>query len=89
MSVSEVLDAIQAWLVRPLFSIGNSSASLGNILLALVFIGAIWWFGNAAPGVAVAAGAVWLSVAAAARAVWRSRVIRNFILMVGCCSTIW
>ena len=47
MSVSEVLDAIQAWLVRPLFSIGNSSASLGNILLALVFIGAIWWFAGA------------------------------------------
>lgn len=38
----------------------------------LLCIGPIWWFGNAAPGVAVAAGAVWLSVATAARAVWRS-----------------
>ena len=41
-------------------------------VLILLCIGAIWWFGNAAPGVTVAAGAVWLSVAAAARAVWRS-----------------
>ena len=41
-------------------------------MLVLLCIGAVWWFGNAAPGVAVAAGAVWLSVAAAARAVWRS-----------------
>jgi hypothetical protein len=41
-------------------------------VLVLLCVGAIEGFGNAAPGVAVAAGAVWLSVAAAARAVWRS-----------------
>jgi len=41
-------------------------------VLVLLCVGAIWWFGNAARGVAIAAGAVWLSFAAAARAVWRS-----------------
>jgi hypothetical protein len=46
-------------------------------VLVLLCIGAIWWFGNAAPGVAVAAGAVGLAVAAAARAVWRSAVARQ------------
>ena len=41
-------------------------------VLVLLCIGAIWWFGNAAPGVAVAAGGAWLLIASAARAVWRS-----------------
>ncbi len=41
-------------------------------VLILLCIGAIWWFGNAAPGVALAAGVAWLSVAVAARAMWRS-----------------
>lgn len=41
-------------------------------VLVLLCIGAIWRFGNAAPGVAVAAGGVWLLIAGAVRAMWRS-----------------
>ncbi|MBS1132941.1 MAG: hypothetical protein H6R02_82 [Burkholderiaceae bacterium] len=41
-------------------------------VLVLLSIGAIWWFGDAAPGVAVAAGGVWLLIAGAVRGVWRS-----------------
>ncbi|WP_295641729.1 hypothetical protein [uncultured Methylibium sp.] len=41
-------------------------------VLILLCISAIWWFGNAAPGVALAAGGVWLFIAGAVRAVWRS-----------------
>jgi hypothetical protein len=38
-------------------------------VLVLLCIGAIWRFEDAAPGVAVAAGGIWLSAAAAVRAV--------------------
>jgi hypothetical protein len=41
-------------------------------VLVLLSIGAIWLFGNAAPGIVVAAGGMWLLVAGAMRAVWRS-----------------
>ena len=47
MSVREFLDTIAAWLMRPLFSIGQGSVSLGSILMALLFLGGIWWLAGA------------------------------------------
>jgi len=47
MSLGEFLATIEAWLTRPLFSIGQGSVSLGSILLAALFLGGIWWFAGA------------------------------------------
>jgi hypothetical protein len=47
MTPGEILAAIEAWLTRPLFSIGPGTVSLGSILLAILFLGGIWWFAGA------------------------------------------
>jgi small-conductance mechanosensitive channel len=47
MSAAEIIDTVLAWLERPLFSVGQSSISVGSILVALLFLVAIWWFAGA------------------------------------------
>ncbi len=47
MTPSEIVDTLLDWLARPLFSVGQSSVSLGSILLALLFLAGIWWFASA------------------------------------------
>ena len=47
MSFSEFADPVLAWLQQPLFAFGKGSISLSSILLAVLFLGGIWWFAGA------------------------------------------
>jgi small-conductance mechanosensitive channel len=46
ISAVSALDRILGWLSKPLFTMGEQSVSLGNLMLALLFVVGVWWLAS-------------------------------------------